>query len=233
MTSPTMSRRGRVKVPEGIVLASDSASTVQGGVGAAGPNTPTGVLKVFLNATKVLQIGKLPVGVMTWGVGSFGARTIASLVEEFANTEKVRDLSSDSLDIRDLSGQLYTFMSGKSDNFFPAIPKEARPRSGVVVCGYSGSEFFPEEYVMVVPTEQAVHVRPPKNGQQDFGANWWGATDAIVRFHFGRDDRLFQILKDRGMEAAQVEELSKKLRDDLQYPDVVPGDAARRRHRLR
>ena len=155
-------------------------------------------------------------------------------MEEFANTEKVRDLSSDSLDIRGRLGtalHLHEWEVGQL--LFRRFPKEARPRSGVVVCGYSGSIFL-KNTLWSFRLSKRFAYRPPKNGQQDFGANWWGATDAIVRFHFGRDDRLFQILKDRGMEAAQkIEELSKKLRDDLQYQAFAPGDAARRRHRLR
>ena len=61
------------------------------------------VLKVFFNATKVFQIRNLPVGVLTWGSGSFRARTIASLVEEFENTEEVRALEASQLDIGGLA----------------------------------------------------------------------------------------------------------------------------------
>src|SRR4051794_25335582 len=92
-----------VKVPEGLVLAADSAATVEGAaVTPDGKPGPAGVLKVFSTATKVLQIRELPVGVMTWGVGSFGARTIASLVEEFENGKSVRELNREQLDVKAL-----------------------------------------------------------------------------------------------------------------------------------
>ena len=208
-----------VKVPEGLVLAADSASSVQASpVKKGGDSGPAGVLKVFFNATKVFQIRDLPVGVLTWGSGSFRARTTASLVEEFENTDQVREIVAAKLDIRALVTQFWTFMGGKSGEIFPEIPTEGRPRSGFVICGYPGSDFFPEEYVTVVPTEAPKRLRPPVDGQPDFGANWYGVTDAIVRLHHGRDDRLFDVLRNSGMAAQQVDALRNGAVADLQYP---------------
>ncbi len=82
---------------------------------------------------------------------------------------------------------------------------------------------------MVVPTEPPQRMRPLINDQQNFGANWYGATDAIVRLHHGRDDRLFQILQEEGVDAQTVEKLKDRLSKDLQLPIVFPamplGDA--------
>jgi hypothetical protein len=207
-----------VKVPEGLVLAADSASSVQAGpVREGGDTGPAGVLKVFFNATKVFQIRDLPVGVLTWGSGSFRARTIASLVEEFENTEEIRALDASQLDIAGLAGRFWTFMGRKSEEFFHEIPMEGRPRSGFVICGYPGSDFFPEEYVTIVPTEEPQRLRPPTDGEPDFGANWYGATDAIVRLHHGRDDRLFEVLRRTGIGAQQVDSVRAAVAE-LQYP---------------
>jgi hypothetical protein len=219
-----------VKVPEGLVLAADSAATVEGAaVTPDGKPGPAGVLKVFQTATKVLQIRDLPLGVMTWGAGSFGARTIASLVEEFENTREIRELEANALNVKAVANSFWDFMKKKSDELFSAIPVNARPRSGLAICGYSGSEFFPEEYVMVVPTEPPVPIRTPVDNQQDFGANWYGATDAIIRFHHGRDDRLFQLLAGVGVSGPILEAVKARLMQELQYPVVFAamplGDA--------
>ena len=219
-----------VKVPEGLVLAADSAATVEGGsVTPDGKPGPAGVLKVFQTATKVLQIRDLPLGVMTWGAGGFGARTIASLVEEFENTQEIRELKPEALNVKSAAEAFWAFMKKKSDELFPNIPLKARPRSGLAICGYSGSEFFPEEYVMVAPTEQPMPIRTAVKDKQDFGANWYGATDAIVRFHHGRDDRLFQVLTGAGISPALLESVKAKITQELQYPVIFQamplGDA--------
>ena len=220
-----------VKVPEGLVLASDSASTVQGGVVKKGGEPGlSGVFNVFFNATKVFQIRDLPVGVLTWGAGSFRSRTVASLVEEFENTDDVRKINREILNVEGLAKKFWHFMGEKSEKFFPEIPKEGRPRTGFVICGYSGSEFFPEEYSTLVPTELPQRLRPPEDGEPDFGANWYGASDAIVRLHHGRDDRLFAVLKkELGIDEQQLNQLRDKITEELQYPVVFAamplGDA--------
>ncbi len=198
------------KVPEGLVLATDSASTV-------GDPGPAGVLKVFFNATKVFQIRDLPVGVLTWGSGSFRARTVASLVDEFENTDEVRALEAPELDIRALTDQFWTFMCRKSEEIFPQIPLDSRPHSGFVICGYPGSEFFPEEYMVDVPTVGPRRLRPPIDGEPDFGVNWYGMTDAIERFHHGRDARLFDVLGNSGLTAQQADAVNAAV-SEFQYP---------------
>ena len=208
-----------VKVPEGLVLAADSASSVQAGpVKEGGDSGPSGVLKVFFNATKVFQIRDLPVAMLAWGAASFRARTVASLVEEFENTKQVRDLKRESLQVKELVDDFWRFMVEKSQELLPSIPREGRPRSGFVVCGYSGSEFFPEEYVCVVPTESAKRLRPPVDNEPDFGANWYGSSDAIVRLHHGRDDRIFNLLAASGIDNVSLQQLRERIAKELQYP---------------
>lgn len=217
------------KVPEGLVLAADSASTVQGGPIEGGDSGPAGVLKVYFNATKVFQVRDLPVGVLSWGAGSFRARTVASLVEEFENTDDVRDLERETLQVKDLVDKFWRFMVDKSDELLPEIPREGRPWSGFVVCGYSSTDFFPEEYLVIVPAKQPERLRPPINGEPDFGANWYGLTDAIVRLHHGRDDRIFDIMQQAGLGDSRLDKLRSIISQQLQYPvlfNAMPlGDA--------
>ena len=207
-----------VKVPEGLVLAADSASSVQGGlVTKTGDSGPSGVLKVFFNATKVFQVRDLPVGVLSWGAGSFRARTVASLVEEFENRKQVRKICRNNLSVKDLTGDFWDFMLNKSAELLPDMPKNARPKTGFVICGYSGEEFFPDEYVTIIPSEHPKRLRHSIGGNPDFGANWYGATDAIVRLHHGRDDRLFGLLRNHGLSDDQVVEIMEEVREDFQY----------------
>lgn len=207
-----------VKVGEGLVLASDSASTVSGAPRTAeGTVGPQGVVKIFYNATKMFQIGDLPVGVLSWGAGSFQARTIASLVEEFENTDEVKAISKENVNISDIAHAIRKFMVQKSDELFPDIPNKGRAKIGLIICGYSLKDFFPEEYVMIVPVEEPRRIRPPIDSKPDFGANWYGATDAIVRFHHGRDDRLSHILGQEGIEPDKIKKIEDNIRTNVQY----------------
>ena len=73
-----------VKVSEGLVLAAGSAATLTGRVVQPDGNVAEGVLQIFNNAKKLLQIGdNFPIGVLTWGQAFIGPRTIESLVSEW------------------------------------------------------------------------------------------------------------------------------------------------------
>ena len=70
-----------VRVGDGLVMAADSASTLQA---LDQQRRVRGVAKIFNNATKILQLRDYPVGVASWGAGTIGARSISSLVYEHA-----------------------------------------------------------------------------------------------------------------------------------------------------
>ena len=69
-----------IKINDGLVLASDSASTVLGQV----PNTgELQVLNVYNNAIKVFNLRKgLPIGAITWGSGSIGQDSISTIIKD-------------------------------------------------------------------------------------------------------------------------------------------------------
>ncbi len=183
-----------VKVGEGLVLASDSASTISGTkITNDGKVTQQGVVKIFYNATKIFQINDFPLGILTWGAGSFVSRTIASLIEEFSNN--IAERENEELNVENISKELWDFICTKSEKFFTDIPLEARPRTGFVVCGYTDGNFFPEEYQMIVPIKEPTRIRKDIDGEPDFGANWYGMTDAIVRFHYGRDEKFYETIE--------------------------------------
>lgn len=219
-----------VKVGEGLVLASDSASTVAGTpVTPDGQQGPQGVVKVFFNSTKIFQIRDLPVGILSWGAGSFQSRTVASLVEEFENLDDIKKIDRNILDVQILAEKLWDFMKNKSDELFGKMPIEGRPKTGLLISGYSKENFFPEEYRIIVPNQSVVRIRPDIDGKPDFGADWYGLTDAIVRFHHGRDDKIFNILQEIGVTSEVINKLKEIISQRIQYPvlfDAMPlGDA--------
>src|SRR5690242_3601398 len=75
-----------VKINDGVVLATDSASTV---MALQAPGGPAGVINVYNNANKAFNLLKgAPIGAVTWGAGAIGNTSISSLVKDFRNLLK-------------------------------------------------------------------------------------------------------------------------------------------------
>jgi hypothetical protein len=199
-----------VRVSEGLVLAADSTATIQGTVQV--PNSPptTGVLKTFDHARKLSHVKDYPIGTLTWGLSQIGARTVDSLIKEFEyslpsleeESEKLRErrMRGESVDKMTYEYKTKTIAEGLLSHVgrfyngeFASLPLEQRPPLGVLVSGYSSGEFFPEQWLIQLPIQDGLQqVRPDVGGKPDFGANWYGLTDAIVRLHWGRDDAIVQ-----------------------------------------
>ena len=208
-----------VKVGEGLVLAADSASTIEGQIG----NNPPGILKTYEHARKLCQVKDYPVGVMSWGAGVLGARTMESLVAEFANN-RPRLSELDSLSVKVLSDELYDFIKQRHLEEFPQAPTQPQGPGalGIYVGGFSTDAFFPETYVGLLPIEAELHnARPDREeGKPTFGANWYGQTDAIIRWHLGFAPEL------RGALLSQKEWTEPEVREFLQgfqYPVLFDG----------
>ncbi len=76
-----------VKVPEGLVFASDSAVVLSNTI--MQNNQPiTQIVQNFNYANKLTQLNDYPIGVMSWGLASLSERTIHSLIMEFENDYK-------------------------------------------------------------------------------------------------------------------------------------------------
>ena len=190
-----------VKVSEGLVLAADSAATITGRIGEQ-----AGVLKTYYNAKKLFQVGDFPIGVLTWGQAFIGLRTIESLVREWEHQhnwqsqEALMDAPAEGYAVRTCAESLHQFLVSVYAEEYKDRSKEESEKKGlgVVVAGYSKSAFFPEIWRFVLPFDDKVHnQRPDIDGKPQFGASWFGATDAIIRLHWGRDERAIGIISEK------------------------------------
>jgi hypothetical protein len=212
-----------VKVSEGLVLGADSAATIRGR--REGPQgIQEGVLKTYFNARKLLQIGKFPIGVLTWGAAFIGPRTIESLVREFEYERKWQDdlVRGARFQVRECAEELCKYLSGIHAEEF-GDQAESHSIVGVIVAGYSGGGFAPEIWRFVLPFDSGGQIhdqRPDVDGKPSFGASWFGQTDAIVRLHFGRDNRAIGVISEKfGIPADQVSEALQPL--EYQIPFFV------------
>lgn len=179
-----------VKVHDGLVLASDSATTLmmvqQDGTQMFG--------NIYNNANKVFNLHKgLPVGAMTWGLGNLGPASIATLSKDlrrrFQGDDPARAdwcLAADSYAIAGVARRsrefLYDERYGSVEDAAIAA-SQSPPPLGFLVAGYSAASDNPEAYVMNFGPGGAPDIEEVVPGEA--GASWWGQPEAIARILSG------------------------------------------------
>jgi hypothetical protein len=223
-----------VKVNEGLVLAADSTAAILGSItDATGKVTPPGILKTYDHVRKLSQIKDYPIGTLAWGAAQVGARTVESIIRQYEHDlpslkeeqGKVKEqqmrggLTKDiryDYSVKKIAQDLLKHVKEKFyEKEFAGASAENRPPLGILVSGYSSGKFFPEQWLLDIPNSQEViPVRPDVDGKPDFGANWFGLADAIIRLHWGRDEAAIDILSEH-FKVPKDQIL--KLLDRLQY----------------
>ena len=185
---------------DGVIMGADSAITISGKVGLPG-DVREGVLKVYNEAEKIFQLCNLPVGIMTYGIGMLGERTLESYIREFEYSDKYKEKQKQSITtytednpptmtIKEIAEDLKEFFIEKYEEFFKVpleqkfgqkyeeIPPQNKPLLGLVIGGYAPGEYLSEVWQIQIPHDDKVRqVREKGN----FGSNWFGMNQAIIR----------------------------------------------------
>ena len=207
-----------VNVGEGLVLAADSTSTIEGAIAGQSP----GVLNTYEHATKLCQVKDYPIGVATWGIGSVGARTVASLVGEFSNDLPLAK-ERKNYQAKEIADELFDFVKQKYLEAFKSqeieIPGKKGPALGMLIAGYGDGMFFPDQYAALLPAEgELKSARLAAHSQ--FGANWYGLTDAILRLHKGFAPELRgALIQQKQWKPEEADEFLRR----FEYPVVFDG----------
>ena len=192
-----------VKVRDGLVLGTDSMAHIQrGGV----------FLRSFEHATKLFQVRDLPMGVMSYGLGNVGNRSIESLMREFGKTLKANQKS-----VNVVGKALFAFMKKQYDAHAEALPEgEELPGLGFYLAGYSPGQVFAEQREFRLPgdSKQSVPLE-----EEEFGAAWRGVDAPFFRLSMG-----YGFLVRARLEAAGLDEdVASTLLDDLEIDVVFDG----------
>lgn len=192
-----------VKVRDGLVLGTDSMAHIQrGGL----------FVRSYRNATKLFQVGDLPMGVTSYGLGNLGHRSIESLMREFGEKLKPTQKSVDAV-----GKELFKFMK----KHYVAQEKslgedEELPPLGFLLAGYSDGEVFAEVREFQLPGDS----KPSTTMETEaLGASWRGVDAPFFRLAMG-----YGFLVRQRLEAAGVEEkVAGELLDDLQIDVAFDG----------
>lgn len=169
-----------VKVNDGVVLASDSASSL---VHIDDKNLNVSIMNVYEHADKIFNLYKeLPVGVVSWGAGGIGKESISTLAKDFRKLiQKDGDFEIDNNEysIKEIAYLFNDFFQKKYNAVYRDLKLENSPGIGFIVAGYSSDENLPEEYIMEISkkNKNPELIRPKDQG----GAAWFGQPEAIFR----------------------------------------------------
>jgi hypothetical protein len=201
-----------VKVRDGLILGTDSMTQISAQT-EDGPQ----LLKSYSNARKLFQIRDAPVGVMTYGLGNIGNRSIEGLVLDFNRTAAATMPA-----VVDLAQSLYDFVREQYDALYALVEPAQKPALGFYVAGYSADAPFPEELEFLLPRDDAPLVaREP----EQFGASWRGIDIAFTRIYKGLDPRIIPWLQEKGLTDADVDELFSQLEIGVLYDGMPVQDA--------
>jgi hypothetical protein len=216
-----------INVGEGLVYACDSTSSFF--------DTPAGgqpaLVQSFHHAQKLIQLRDYPIGLMTFGLGSIGARNLESLVAEFErNLLPLKELPDhETYTVETIAQNLRDFIAEKYNKQFPAPvaaageapPPEVRPVMGVVVGGYSRGEFFADEFLIAFPGGAVNRTR--EHTGTDVGIRWWGVIEPISRLVLGLDSGVEQWFVEKGLESGEAGKAFAELRDRFRWNIVFDG----------
>jgi hypothetical protein len=193
-----MSVVATVKVYDGIVLGAESMTQLTAVI-----NGQQQLIKAYENAQKLFHIGELPIGLLTYGIGNIGRRSIESFVHEFSRDEKARlGQPGEQINVEQTTRRFFGFMQGHYAQAFGAMPQPQQPAMGFIVAGYSEGEHLASEWEFILPQHNAPQLVRPQN---EVGASWRGVGSPFSRLFFGVDPILESQLVQAGMPAQEVE----------------------------
>lgn len=171
-----------VKVNDGIVLASDSATTLFAEFGGQ-----LSVAQVYYNANKIFNLRKgLPIGGMTWGAGSIGRASISTLIKDlrdrFTDGDAEWRLDPKAYTVEEVAQKTRRFLF--EEHYRAVYTQDPKPGLGFLVVGYSAKGTLAEEFLIQVENGQCPAPMRTRQVEQ-CGCSWYGEPEAIIRLVLG------------------------------------------------
>lgn len=210
-----------VKVHDGIVFASDSATTLVG----RDENGREEVMNVYNNANKIFNLHKsLPIGAITFDAGAIGQSSIATLAkdlrEKFGAVGDVNwHVDTSAYSIEEVVDKTRHFLF--EEKFNAALSGANPPGNlGFWVGGYSSQSETSELWdVSIIDGKCEPKILKDGTG---CGVNWAGQPEAITRLLLGFGTALPEALVDMGLPPEKMQDAVNMLRSRLAYELCSP-----------
>ena len=212
-----------LKVHDGLVLAADSASTLIGN---------GQVITVYNSANKIVNLRKgLPIGFMTWGAGSIGHASIATLAKDlrrrFAGLDPAHKdwtINPSAYTIEDIANRTrHFFFDEHYQDVFGQVPDERRPGLGLLVGGYSAGDGLAEDWLIDIEQGGRCNDARRMSPQDACNVHCHGEPEPIQRLIMGFGTGLPQVLRDLGTPEEQVAPAIEQIRARLQVGLFSPS----------
>jgi hypothetical protein len=180
-----------VKVYDGLVLATDSATTLPLADGGA---------QVWNTAPKIFPLHRRhPVAAMTWGLGAVGSATVGTLAKDLRRRLMGADLARpgwalpDDYTVEQVAGRLVDLVFDEC--YVPALSGGLPPEPlGFVVAGFTPDARHPEVWVVEIGDAPGRPVPRLLAGGEECGWSAFGQDEAVSRLLVGADPALRQAL---------------------------------------
>jgi hypothetical protein len=217
-----------IKINDGLVLASDSASTLL----ALTPDGQLQVFNVYNNADKVFNLQKgLPIGAITWGAGSVGQASTSTIMKDlrkiFTDGDEAKHpgwkLNKETYTVEGVANRLKEFVF--DELYTPAFRDfpHKKPDLGFIVAGYSANAPMADEFQIDIREGQCQGPRPVRK-REEIGLTWGGDPEALNRLIVGISGGLPQVLQNIfRLRPEQMPQIMQTVQQNLQVPLVLPA----------
>lgn len=193
-----------VKINDGVVIATDSASSFANGM-------------VYNHSRKIVNLREgLPIGAMVTGAGGMGNASIDTLLKDLRCRFTDKDsayadwiLEPENYRMQDIASRVREFL-------FEEISKAhgATTWTKIRLCGYSALRPLPEIWEVSLQGETCPEPFCVQS-EQEFGLRWDGEYEALDRLVFGLGTRFNEFAVKHGMPERNSLELREKIIPDL------------------
>ena len=192
-----------IKINNGLVLATDSASAI-----GETDEEQTKIHYTYYNADKLFNLKKgHPIGCLTWGDGSINGVSISTLIKDFR--KKLDEISD--LKIKDVTEKFIEFLKEFIDEKYDNM------NVGFLIAGYSdNNKNFPEMYMIEIKEEKITKRNLPYDN--NFSISWFGDIDFLSRFILGFDPEMEILLKNNDFDEKTVNEIINLIKNNLSIP---------------
>jgi hypothetical protein len=213
-----------LKVNDGVVVASDSATTMDfGGEG-----------NVYNHADKLFNLHKgTPIAAVGFGLGNIGPASLATLMKDlrvrFSDAGHAMHIDPKTYSIEGVAKAVRDFLF--DEHYKPlyesvsGLAKKDWPYLGMMISGYSAGESKPEVWRVVVGGGDA-KVTPDSKREALTGFTWGGDGSAVQRLILGFDWRLPEgLAKEMNLQPDVVRDAVKKVAasvEPLFLPSSMP-----------
>lgn len=214
-----------IKINDGLVLATDSASTLLG----QNPQGQLQVINVYNNANKLFNLRKgFPIGAITWGAGSIGQASISAVVKDLRQRFTGSDpdhkdwkLDEHSYTVEAVANRFKEFIfDDLYEQAFKNFPQQ-KPSLGFIIAGYSANSAMAEEYQIDIQNGACTGPRLLRK-LEEVGATWAGEPEALNRLIMGYSFMLPSLLQAQlGAQPAQMNQAMTNILPQIQLPAVL------------